>query len=886
MSTRVNIVDASGSLFNIDQNELGNALSQGYTLASPEQSAVGEYVKENEGIKGDIKVGLGQLANQFALGAPEVYADYTDSPLERAKREAIKEDHEIANIAGGATGFVLGLPLGGGLAKVGGSVAERIIANKLGAKLAETGIRASESGIKGASKGLGTRLLERAAIGAGEGVALSAPVAITESALGDPYQAAETLLAGGLIGAVVNPSFYSAGKALESTKNYLSKKVGLSASSLEGGRTRVDLDELMSASERLGINKEQLPQGMTTQSASEAYLENSISQGASIPGEMIKSKYNAVFGKIDDNLAKLLEPRAEASLYESGDEIKSGLLNIFAKEKQAAGEIYNRLEQQYGKAPIPEGWKNISEQFINELDPVKLKLTNIGQGIIDMFAEAKTANDLKLIRTRLGGLAKNQTDLNNKYVLDEARDLAKSAIDISYKNLPMPEAEKAALFKDLANANAIYKGIFDKFAPISEALGGKLKNLSQLENRIADKFSSENMMDKLFRKKNADLINHIKNNFPEVFELLKGSKLAEIYKKSVSGTGTAEKIDTNKFLRQVTSLEPEVKKMIWGDRYLQVEKDLKTVIGSMPPKAGPSGTPQGMMFLAIANPILQVTEFARYALLKTGLIEKLTRRDGLLLTERALGNTAKKLDSIPGILTGKILPTPSQITTTALQRLLKSAGNKDEDFDKLTDHVSNIATAGTPPEHITKMASYLAQTGAPRVAESFGMRVNGAIKYLHDQAPKAPQAQSMFHQTKWKPSQAQIAAYARKVEAIENPFSILTDYQNGTLTKDKVDAVRAVYPAIFAQIQKRILKTATEHKLDLPYQKRIQLSILLGMPVDESLKSIQALQQNYQQVESNADSTTGSMPMAKGKFKNNLSDAMKTQVEHLATRKH
>jgi hypothetical protein len=54
---KVNVVDPDGNTFSLPENELERALAEGYRVEKPEEKAVREYVDENKGISGDLKVG-------------------------------------------------------------------------------------------------------------------------------------------------------------------------------------------------------------------------------------------------------------------------------------------------------------------------------------------------------------------------------------------------------------------------------------------------------------------------------------------------------------------------------------------------------------------------------------------------------------------------------------------------------------------------------------------------------------------------------------------------------------------------------------------------------------------------------------------------------------
>ena len=89
-----------------------------------------------------------------------------------------------------------------------------------------------------------------------------------------------------------------------------------------------------------------------------------------------------------------------------------------------------------------------------------------------------------------------------------------------------------------------------------------------------------------------------------------------------------------------------------------------------------------------------------------------------------------------------------------------------------------------------------------------------------------------------------------RLRTVENPASLLDDVANGKLSPEAVDAVRTVYPAMFADMQARVveklLKLQNQGRAP-SFAARAQLALLLGMPTDPLLmpSSMRAIQAQY-----------------------------------------
>lgn len=214
-----------GKSYAVPENLVQESLNQGWQLENPQQAAVREYVSDNKGFIGSAKVFGGQLVDELALGLPEMIYNKTADPLDVARKEGLKKDHNVSNALGGTLGFagsfVTGAPLIKG-ATASGNVASKALQKAFTAKLLEQGVK--QAGIKGAAKKLAAKTIEKTAALATEGAIYSAPYAITEASLAEDVDtgerfglAAESIAAGGLLGGalgLVGPSLGALSKTI------------------------------------------------------------------------------------------------------------------------------------------------------------------------------------------------------------------------------------------------------------------------------------------------------------------------------------------------------------------------------------------------------------------------------------------------------------------------------------------------------------------------------------------------------------------------------------------------------------------------------------------------------------------------------------------------
>lgn len=204
-SSTVNLTDKEGNIFHAPAGEVTHWMNNGYDVESPNQASVREYVDEHKGISGTAKVALGQFADEALGGIPETIYDHTADPLDVAKKEALKKDHQIANTIGGVGGFALGTVIGAPLletASKAGKVAELAVTGERAleaAKALEVGSALARGGVEVAEAARIAPGIARTAVGKAiglgvEATTIAAPKALTEAALGDFDAAAEDLM--------------------------------------------------------------------------------------------------------------------------------------------------------------------------------------------------------------------------------------------------------------------------------------------------------------------------------------------------------------------------------------------------------------------------------------------------------------------------------------------------------------------------------------------------------------------------------------------------------------------------------------------------------------------------------------------------------------------
>lgn len=163
---------------------------------------------------------------------------------------------------------------------------------------------------------------------------------------------------------------------------------------------------------------------------------------------------------------------------------------------------------------------------------------------------------------------------------------------------------------------------------------------------------------------------------------------------------------------------------------------------------------------------------------------------------------------------------------------------------KRVEEIRHMAT--DPMALVERVAANMGKVGtvAPGVAAALTAQADRAVKYLADAAREPPKKGPLA--ADWVPSEAQRFEFAQKLQVVERPMSVLQHAAAGTLTSAQVDALRAVYPRLYATISQKALEQALGAK-SVPYRSRLMLSMLTGMDLDGTT-SQEALARNQEAI--------------------------------------
>ncbi len=133
-------------------------------------------------------------------------------------------------------------------------------------------------------------------------------------------------------------------------------------------------------------------------------------------------------------------------------------------------------------------------------------------------------------------------------------------------------------------------------------------------------------------------------------------------------------------------------------------------------------------------------------------------------------------------------------------------------------------------------------SAAPQTAIATAARMARAREYLIKTAPSDVMGDDPLQPQlkKQLADPVRLEQWSRRLEAVEDPMGVIQrGLDHGTLTREHVETIKQVDPQLYESLREKVMDQLTTSKEQLPYQQRIRLGVLLGLPTDKSLRPSQ-----------------------------------------------
>ena len=387
------------------------------------------------------------------------------------------------------------------------------------------------------------------------------------------------------------------------------------------GADKINIKEIAEASKRLGFEP---TKGMLTTNPTIKGLESSLEQSPSVAGALVRNQTDKVRRGVTKAVEGLTKDTTSYSKFELGEQIKSGIMEKIAQRHAPIADQFNKLRESTAFIEVPDKSKlTLAQNFMKHPDVALAPNSSWGskaQQFGDYLLNAKSADDVKRLRTIVGKEIQASTNPNEQRVLNSIYGSLTRLEENTIKRAAIATARTSTegaqigtqMLGELKTAKQGFRGLMTDIADVTKA--GSLKKSRTIEDfiDIVDNVPSEKIGDVLFKTNDLRSLKTIEKLFPNEFSLMRQQKVSELVEKSL----VKGQLDPAKFARAVKNIGPEVMKKIFGGNADAVLKDVQTVLDARPNMMGPSGTPQGQMFMNMLDLPFQGKEMLRFGAYK------------------------------------------------------------------------------------------------------------------------------------------------------------------------------------------------------------------------------------------------------------------------------
>ncbi len=520
----------------------------------------------------------------------------------------------------------------------------------------------------------------------------------------------------------------------------------------------------------------------------------------------------------------------------SKDELGASLQNSLTESTRAAyapqKAAFEELSAMHQSIPLETNLVDDLKKTLLDVREVKLgSKTESGlvKEVLRLAENAKTADDISVLKNiadlkdTSGAGGSDPLRWLKAKIKDGLNDLQDEAVKQYAKSFPRND-EAGALMSTLVDkadmAKAGYKPYIQKLSSLSQWLGkGKIHGTEDALNFMNERLSATDVAKRIFSSaKDPEFIKFFSKEFPEQYAMVRDFQRMELLDSATTGDALNSKVFFNKF----NKLEPEIQKALYTADEIKKIKAAETYIRhAFPPNFNPSGTshmealrgayqtPKSMIFANVRDAAME--KFIQAA---SGAPElKNASRLGKATVDGF--NTAKK-----GV--AAIFDATKELPANVIPILAHR-----EKLAKLVD------------AHVADPSKIFAVNDNNPVQEyhaPFAASTGRIVSYLNSVKPDTNPKNPM--DARQPANDVQKAQYNRALDIAQQPLSVLNHIKQGTLLPSDIQAMQAMYPGLYSQLQQQLTSQMIDHMSKgkaVPYTTRMGLSMFIGQPLDSTM---------------------------------------------------
>lgn len=370
-----------------------------------------------------------------------------------------------------------------------------------------------------------------------------------------------------------------------------------------GAQNKVGSEVLQEAGERIGV---QPTRGMLTGEPVVQKIESGLAQTPTGAGQQVAEQLQSVqTGMKNAGEEVLTAGKTPETVQQMAQSAKEQVMGSIKKSIEPAAEIYRKIEGEARAIGVAEVSRKRISNNIRNVPYAKIKgsaESSFANQIADNLENVKSLEELRNLRSYVGKqlgdpnisstMKETAGELYGRLGKLEQNSITRAALDAA-ANPQHGRSVAKAMIGEIKQANKIYSQVSNELKEIAASTGmGKVNNYGDFIRKM-EALPDEKFVSKLFTPGNVKNLKAVQKQFPEAFEVMRKSHLADLYNKSV----TKGEVSIPKLIQNSRKLSKESKELIFGPKADQTLKDIETVYNATYQKVGPSGTPEGQAFM-------------------------------------------------------------------------------------------------------------------------------------------------------------------------------------------------------------------------------------------------------------------------------------------------
>ncbi len=133
---------------------------------------------------------------------------------------------------------------------------------------------------------------------------------------------------------------------------------------------------------------------------------------------------------------------------------------------------------------------------------------------------------------------------------------------------------------------------------------------------------------------------------------------------------------------------------------------------------------------------------------------------------------------------------------------------------------------------------------SPETMQSITQSAVQSVNFLKQNIPEDPNALGVFKESEWQPSRQQMQDFLHLYEGAMSPGKVIEAMGRGEMPVQAFTAMKQLHPVMFQMVQQKMIdQIAKKQGKDIPYEKRVAISMALGSPLEKTMDPMFIMQQ-------------------------------------------